>query len=88
MVNNMLFGHIYVVIIMIRETIRKQCQSKINLLIDFKGFKRPKEGWVRTLRKTIGMNSPQRAVRLGVSKSQASQMERMESRGSYYIKTA
>ncbi len=61
-----------------KNILREQYQSKMNQLIDFNVQCRPKEGWIRTLRKTLGMSSPQLARQLGVSKSQASQMERME----------
>jgi len=63
---------------MIKQIIQDQYRSKVNQLIDFIGVNRPKEGWIRTLRKSLGMSSPQLAVRLGISKSQASQIERME----------
>ena len=63
---------------MMKQIIREQYQSKLNQLIDIKTVIRPKEGWVRTLRKALGMSSPQLAKRLEMSKSQASQMERME----------
>ncbi len=63
---------------MIKQIVQDQYRSKIDQLIDFKEIMRPKEGWIRTLRKALGMTSPQLAVRLDVSKSQASQMERME----------
>lgn len=63
---------------MLKQIVRDQYQSKIDQLIDLKQVTRPKEGWIRTLRKALGMSSPQLARRLGVSKSQASQMERME----------
>lgn len=61
-----------------KQIIREQYQSKLAQLIDINKVIRPKEGWVRTLRKALGMSSPQLAKRLGMSKSQASQMERME----------
>lgn len=64
--------------IMMKQIIREQYQSKLSQLIDINKVIRPKEGWVRTLRKALGMSSPQLAKRLGMSKSQASQMERME----------
>jgi predicted DNA-binding mobile mystery protein A len=64
--------------IMMKQIIREQYQSKLNQLIDINTVIRPKEGWVRTLRKALGMSSPQLAKRLDMSKSQASQMERME----------
>ena len=63
---------------MLKQIIRDQYRSKMDQLIDFDKINRPKEGWIRTLRKALGMSSPQLAVRLGMSKSQASQMERME----------
>lgn len=61
-----------------KQIIRDQYRAKFDQLIDINKIRRPKEGWIRTLRKTLGMSSPQLAIRLGVSKSQASQMERME----------
>jgi predicted DNA-binding mobile mystery protein A len=63
---------------MLKQVIRDQYRSKFDQLIDIKQISRPKEGWIRTLRKALGMSSPQLAARLAVSKSQASQMERME----------
>lgn len=63
---------------MMKDLIREQYQSKMDQLVDSNAQYRPKEGWIRTLRKALGMSSPQLATRLGVSKSQASQMERME----------
>jgi len=63
---------------MFKIIIQDQYRSKIDQLIDYKKIIRPKEGWIRTLRKALGMSSPQLAERLNVSKSQASQMERME----------
>ena len=63
---------------MMKNIVRDQYQSKINQLIGLKKISRPKEGWIRTLRKALGMSSPQLAVRLNISKSQVTQMERME----------
>ncbi len=64
--------------IMMKQIIREQYQFKLNQLVDINKIIRPKEGWVRSLRKALGMSSPQLAKRLGISKSQTSQMERME----------
>jgi predicted DNA-binding mobile mystery protein A len=63
---------------MFKQVIRDQYRSKLDQLFDLNRVVRPKEGWIRTLRKALGMSSPQLAGRLAVSKSQASQMERME----------
>jgi predicted DNA-binding mobile mystery protein A len=60
-----------------KQIIRGQYRSKMDQHIDF-NIIRPKEGWIRTLRKALGMSSPQLAQRLGISRAQASQMERME----------
>ena len=61
-----------------KQIVRDQYWSKVDQLIDIKRINRPVEGWIRTMRKALGMSSPQLGLRLGVSKSQASQMERME----------
>ncbi len=71
---------------MVKQIIREQYQSKVNQLVDITEVARPKEGWVRTLRKALGMSGPQLAKRLGVSKSQVSQMERMEVEGRITLK--
>lgn len=61
-----------------KQIIQSQYQAKLDQLMDAKVVNRPKEGWIRTLRKALGMSSPQFGRVLGVSKSQASQIERME----------
>lgn len=63
---------------MLKNIIQDQYRAKIEQVIDNAGFMRPKEGWIRTLRKALGMSGPQLARRIGVSKSQMSQMERLE----------
>ena len=61
-----------------KQIIREQYHAKVDQLIGLKDITRPKEGWIRSFRKALGMSGPQLAIRLGVSKAQASQMERME----------
>jgi len=63
---------------MMKQIIHEQYQHKLSQFVGINKLIRPKEGWVRTLRKALGMSGPQMAKRLGMSKSQASQMERME----------
>lgn len=48
---------------------------------DIADVKRPAEGWIRTLRKALGMSAPQLARRLGVSKAAVYQAERQEETG-------
>ena len=61
-----------------KNLIRQQYQHKFDENLMIKNIRRPKEGWIRTLRKALGMSSPQLARILGLSKAQVSQMERME----------
>ena len=63
---------------MMKQIISDQYRLKINQLLDLGHISRPKEGWIRTLRKALGISGPQLAKRLTLSKSQVSQMERME----------
>ena len=61
-----------------KNLIRQQYQHKFDENLMIKNIRRPKEGWIRTLRKALGMSSPQLARILELGKAQVSQMERME----------
>lgn len=61
-----------------KNLILQQYQHKFDENLMIKNIRRPKEGWIRTLRKALGMSSPQLARLLGLGKAQVSQMERME----------
>ena len=63
---------------MLKQVIRDQYKSIAQQLIDLKQINRPKEGWIRSVRKALGMSGPQLAKRIGLSSSQISQMERLE----------
>lgn len=63
---------------MMKHIIQEQYQAKLDQLPDLKGIVRPREGWIRTLRKALGMSASQLASRIGIGKAQVSQMERME----------
>lgn len=62
----------------LKQTVLKQYQDTVNQLRSLTVVPRPKEGWVRTVRKALGMSGPQLGRRLGLKKAQVSQMERME----------
>lgn len=47
----------------------------------------PKQGWVRTLRKALGMTGQQLANRLGVTRSRVVRLEEDEPRGAVTLKT-
>lgn len=47
----------------------------------------PKEGWIRTVRKALGMSGAQLGRLMGISRAQVGQTERGEVSGSVTIKT-
>lgn len=47
----------------------------------------PSEGWIRTLRKSLGMSGAQLGRRLGISRAQVAQSERNELSGAITLKT-
>lgn len=51
------------------------------------GFPVPPEGWLRTLRKALGMSGAQLARRLGVSRAQVAQSEKNELSGAVTLRT-
>jgi predicted DNA-binding mobile mystery protein A len=58
---------------------RKQLVKKLNSLASSPiPYAIPREGWVRTLRKVLGMTSSQLAKRLGVQQSRVSEIEKGE----------
>lgn len=63
---------------MLKHLIRTQYQAKLESLNALPALARPREGWVRTLRKALGMSIPQLASRLALGKAQISQIERVE----------
>lgn len=51
------------------------------------GLPTPPEGWLRTLRKALGMSGAQLARRLGVSRAQIAQSEKNELSGAITLRT-
>jgi len=51
------------------------------------GLAAPAEGWIRTVRKALGMSGPQLARRLGVSRARISTLELSELDGAVSLKT-
>lgn len=45
------------------------------------GFQNPREGWISTMRKALGMSAPELARRMGVTKPAIYQVERKELEG-------
>ena len=40
----------------LKQIIQQQYQDKVNQVIELKKYSRPKEGWIRTVRKALGMS--------------------------------
>ena len=73
----------------IENIVLKQYQEKVNQAVQ--QFGGPSlsvsEGWLRTVRKALGMSGPQLAKRLGVTKWQVSKTEKGEMAGSVTLRT-
>ena len=74
---------------MMKNIIAKQYRDKVN-----RAFEQlmpldamPKEGWIRTVRKALGMSGVQLAKKLNLSKMRVSQAERDELLGGVSLKT-
>jgi predicted DNA-binding mobile mystery protein A len=71
----------------IREIVIAQYQSLVNrAAVSARELSVPKEGWIRTVRKALGMSGAQLARRLGVTRALVSNTERAELSGSVTIK--
>lgn len=65
----------------VKQTVIQQYRTIANSSIGHKRLKTPKEGWVRTIRKALGMSGAQLAERLGLSRNRISILERKEVEG-------
>ncbi len=73
----------------IETVVLKQYQNKVNQTLKrFEGYAMPlSEGWLKTVRKALGMSGSQLAIRLGVTKGRVSQAESAELSGSATLKS-
>ena len=65
----------------VKQTVIQQYRTIANSSIGCKLPNTPKEGWVRTVRKALGMSGAQLAERLGFSRNRVSVLERKEAEG-------
>lgn len=71
----------------IKKIVTAQYQSVVDrAAVSARGLSLPKEGWIRTVRKALGMSGAQLARRLGVTRALVSNTERAELSGSVTIK--
>jgi len=73
----------------IEKIVAKQYRDKVNQAVNQFGSlpMLPQEGWVRTVRKALGMSGTQLAKRLGVTKARVSKAEQDEPAGSVTLKS-
>lgn len=65
----------------VKQTVARQYRAVANSCLGHKLPPPPKEGWVRTIRKSLGMSGTQLAERLGLSRNRISVLERKEVEG-------
>ncbi len=71
----------------IKKIVTAQYQSLVDrAAVSARGLTVPKEGWIRTVRKALGMSGAQLARRLGVTRALVSNTERAELSGGVTIK--
>ena len=71
----------------VKDTARKQYMQIISRTArQLESFKQPKEGWLATLRKALGMSGADVAAQAGVTRAAISQAERNEREGAITIK--
>lgn len=64
-----------------QKMMREQVQTDLNDLNNLAKKPRPKEGWIETIRKTLGMTGRQLAKRMGCSQSNLVSLEKREKTG-------
>ncbi|WP_137933644.1 mobile mystery protein A [Mesorhizobium comanense] len=70
----------------VKQTVRHQYQAIVELA---RGgtFQMPGEGWIRTVRKALGMSGAQLAARMGVTRARIAQAEQAELEGGVTLKS-
>ena len=72
----------------IRDIVNRQYRALVNrAATSAKPLSIPKEGWIATMRKALGMTGAQLARRRGITRAQVSKLERTELDGSVTLKT-
>lgn len=65
----------------IKSVVRQQYQNLVDAAAEYSGMRTPPEGWLRTVRKALGMSGPQLAKRMGVTRARVKQAEQAELSG-------
>ncbi|WP_322415298.1 mobile mystery protein A [Mesorhizobium huakuii] len=70
----------------VRQAVRRQYQALVDITRGGK-IQVPAEGWIRTVRKALGMSGAQLAGRMGVTRARIAQMEQAEIAGGVTLKS-
>lgn len=70
----------------VKQAVREQYQATVDLARGA-NIHTPPEGWIRTLRKALGMSGAQLARRMGVTRARIAQAERAELEGGVTLKS-
>jgi predicted DNA-binding mobile mystery protein A len=70
----------------VKQAVREQYQATVNR-IPVGAIQVPPEGWMRTVRKALGMSGAELARRMGVSRARIAQAERAELDGGVTLKS-
>lgn len=65
----------------VKQTVMHQYRAIANSVVGVKPFKKPKEGWIRTVRTALRMSGSQLGKRVGLSRNRISVLERKEAEG-------
>ena len=71
----------------VKDVVRQQYQRLVSNAASHSSLRRPPEGWLRTVRKALGMSGPQLAKRMGVTRARVAQAEQAELSGGASLKS-
>ncbi|MCJ9672469.1 MULTISPECIES: mobile mystery protein A [unclassified Neorhizobium] len=70
----------------VKQTVRRQYQAIVDTAHG-NDIERPAEGWIRTVRRALGMSGAQLAKKMGVTRSRIAQAEKAELDGGVTLKS-
>jgi predicted DNA-binding mobile mystery protein A len=79
--------YMYELTMSVRDIVQQQYQRLVDSAASRSGLQTPPEGWLRTVRKALGMSGPQLAKRMGVTRARVAQAEHAELSGGATLKS-
>lgn len=71
----------------VKNVVQKQYQRLVDSAVSYSSLRTPPEGWLRTVRKALGMSGAQLARKMGVTRARIAQAEQAELSGGATIKS-